>query len=147
MSLLTNGDRRRVQEMLAPMPRAVRLVFATQTFGCDTCDDARRILEEVTTVQPLVTLEQVNLVLDRDRAVSHGLELAPGVAIVAVQPDGSEWDPGVRFYGTPAGYEFASLIEAILLVSRGESGLSDASREKLRGITSPMHVQVFVTPT
>jgi alkyl hydroperoxide reductase subunit AhpF len=147
MPLLSDRDSQRVAAMLAPMTRRVRIVFVAQTFGCETCDDARRIYEEVAALQPLVSIEQVNLVLDADRAAIYGIDVAPGAAVVAVNEDDSEWDPGVRFYGMPSGYEFMTLVEAILLVSGGQSGLSDASREKLASVTRPMRIQVFVTPT
>jgi alkyl hydroperoxide reductase subunit AhpF len=32
-----------------------------------------------------------------------------------------EKDYGIRFYGVPAGYEFATLLEDILAVSKGSS--------------------------
>jgi hypothetical protein len=147
MSLLSDDERRSVAGLLAPMTRPVRLVFATQTFGCETCADARRILDELPALQPLVSLEEVNLVLERARAERYGLDAAPATAVVAVNPDGSEWDPGVRFYGMTSGYEFSSLLEAILLVSSGDSGLSPASRALAAAVTEPTRLQVFVTPT
>jgi alkyl hydroperoxide reductase subunit AhpF len=56
-------------------------------------------------------------------------------------------DYHIRFYGLPAGYEFSSLLDAILAVSRGESGLKEESKEKLRKISQPLHLEVFVPPT
>jgi len=58
-----------------------------------------------------------------------------------------ERDYGVRFYGVPAGYEFSSLLEAIKAVSPGESGLAPETKEALRGLEAPLHLQVFVTLT
>jgi len=56
-------------------------------------------------------------------------------------------DYGIRFYGLPAGYEFSTLLDAILAVSMGDSGLLPASREKLAKLAQPLHLEVFVTPT
>jgi alkyl hydroperoxide reductase subunit AhpF len=56
-------------------------------------------------------------------------------------------DHGIRFFGIPSGYEFASLLEGILAVSRDDSGLAPETREALRAVTKPLHFQVFVTPT
>ena len=66
--------------------------------------------------------------------------------IPAIAVEG-EKDYGVRFYGEPAGYEFATLIEAIKAVSAGESGLATKTKEALAGLKDPLHLQVFVTPT
>jgi len=50
-------------------------------------------------------------------------------------------------YGLPSGYEFGTLVEAILDVSSGDSGLSEPTRTALKEIAKPVHVQVFSTPT
>ena len=55
----------------------------------------------------------------------------------AQNEDEGERDEGVRFVGAPLGYEFTSLLDAILLVSKRESGLSDASLEMLKQVTQP----------
>jgi glutaredoxin-like protein len=56
-------------------------------------------------------------------------------------------DYGIRYYGIPSGYEFTSLIEDVVAVSTGDTGLSDETLEALTAITEPVHIQVFVTPT
>ena len=54
---------------------------------------------------------------------------------------------GIRFYGVPDGYELVSLVESILLVASGVSGLSDESHAVVAAVTEPVDIQVFVTPT
>ena len=60
---------------------------------------------------------------------------------------GAEKDHGIRFYGIPSGYEFGSLVDAILDVSSGDSGLLADTRQALQGLARPVHIQVFSTPT
>ena len=55
-----------------------------------------------------------------------GIARTPAIAVL-----GASKDYGVRFYGAPAGYEFGSLIDAILDVSSGESGLAEETRTAL----------------
>jgi len=43
--------------------------------------------------------------------------------------------------------EFGSLIDAILDVSSGDSGLGDEVRQSLGTLERPVHIQVFSTPT
>jgi thioredoxin reductase (NADPH) len=52
----------------------------------------------------------------------------------------------IRFTGAPAGEEGVSFIEAIMMVSREESGLSDKSRNILFALHEKRQVQVFATP-
>jgi len=66
-------------------------------------------------------------------------------AIVVLGADGS--DSRIRFLGAPAGYEFVSLVQAVLLVGGHESALTVESRQRLAGVDKPMTMQVFTTPT
>jgi alkyl hydroperoxide reductase subunit AhpF len=54
----------------------------------------------------------------------------------------------MRFLGAPAGYEFMSLIEALILGGTGESGLTPESKALIAAnVTAPTDILVFVTPT
>ena len=55
-------------------------------------------------------------------------------------------DYGIRFLGTPNGYEFASLLEDLITVGRRDSGLSEESRKLVQSLTEPLDLKVFVTP-
>jgi hypothetical protein len=56
-------------------------------------------------------------------------------------------DYGIRFLGIPAGYEFANLIDSILVASSGVPALSAATTEALAGLTEDVTIKVFTTPT
>jgi len=47
----------------------------------------------------------------------------------------------------PTGYEFLALVEDIVDVSKSASRLSDATRNCVRAVSNPAHIQVFTTPT
>ena len=126
---------------LAALPAPVRLVFFTRTFGCDTCLAARGAIDQIVSLSDRITVEEHNLVLDKDKAVTFGIDKAPAIAIV-----GDE-DPGIRYYGVPAGHESGALIETIELVACGETSLSAESIAALDGLERSVHIQVFVTPT
>jgi hypothetical protein len=56
-------------------------------------------------------------------------------------------DYGIRFLGIPAGYEFANLIDSIIVASTGEPAVSDATKAALGGLTEDVTIKVFTTPT
>jgi alkyl hydroperoxide reductase subunit AhpF len=56
-------------------------------------------------------------------------------------------DYGIRLYGIPSGYEFGTLIEDLIMVSKGETGLNDHTLKQVKKIKEPVHIQVFTTPT
>jgi glutaredoxin-like protein len=124
----------------------VKLVVFTQDFECQFCAETRQIVEEIAELSETISAEVYDFVADKAMADLYSVDKIPAIAIVRVQ-DGEERDYGVRFYGIPSGYEFTSVIEDILDVSRGESGLQPGTKEAMASITEPVHLQVFVTPT
>jgi glutaredoxin-like protein len=120
---------------------SVRLVFFEQSIGCETCAPTRRALEQIAQSDAHVTLEVLNLVLDKERAAEYGVDRVPAVVIAAPGRD------RVRYYGAPLGNEWPTLIEAIRMTAAGESGLSEQSRAQLKSLTAPVRLQVFFTPS
>ncbi|HXF82675.1 MAG TPA: hypothetical protein VNN19_07985 [bacterium] len=102
---------------------------------------ARQILSEVAALSPKIHLNVHSLATEPEVAQRFGIARTPATAIVGAQ------DYGVRFYGLPAGYEFATLLELIIDVSKGAPPLSDRSKEILGQLADEAHIQVFVTPT
>ena len=82
---------------------------------------------------------------DKEIAEQYDIDKIPAVAIVADGEDAKDY--GIRLYGIPSGYEFSTLIADIVMVSSRESGLDDATKAYIQGLESPLHMQVFVTPT
>lgn len=141
MSYFSNDEMKALTERLSGMTNPVRLVLFVQAFGCDTCDTTKRILADLTGANPLLTLEEKNMVLDKDDVERYGIVAAPGLAIIG------DRDRGLRFYGAPDGYELISLLEGILIASAGQSGLSEESRALVATLTAPRILQIFSTPT
>ena len=144
MPLLSDSDRQAVRTQLAGVTHPVTLLFFTQTFGePETARLTKQIVDEVASLHEQVTVEEVNFILDKDRAAQYGIDHIPAIVVLR---DGE--DTGMRFLGAPAGYEVVSLIEAVLVAGSADSGLSDTSRALIRErVGEPMNIQVFVTPT
>ena len=94
-----------------------------------------------------IAIDEVNFVLEKERAFQYGIDRVPAIALIGQDDAGNERDSHIRFLGTPSGYEFISLIRAILLVGGGPSMLSKESREKIVAIDRPISLHVFSTPT
>ncbi|MCS7282277.1 MAG: thioredoxin family protein [Anaerolineae bacterium] len=141
MPLLNEEIRREVAKFLEGIPRPVRLVMFTQEFECEYCADTRQLVEELAEISDRIVAEIYDFQADRAKAEELGIDKIPAIAVIGEQ------DYGVRFYGIPSGYEFTSLLYAIRYVSEGKTELSDATLKVLEGLTEPVHIQVFVTPT
>ncbi len=144
MALLSDPDRQTVRTHLAAVTRPVTILFFTQTIGApDTVRIARQVLDEVISLNDLLSIEEVNVVLEKERAAAYGIEHIPAIVLLA----GGD-DTRIRFLGAPAGYEFMSLVEAIVLAGTGVSGLSDTTKALIaERVTEPVDIRVFVTPS
>jgi hypothetical protein len=156
MALISSADQQLLRESFGEMLRPVRLLFFTQTLDCETCLQTRRILDELPPLSDKITIEELNFVLDGDRAKEYGVDRVPAVAIayedVAAEgldgkAPGMLKDSRIRFLGTPAGYEFISLVQAILLVGGRDSILSADNRARVTAVTEPVRIHVFTTPS
>ena|SRR5436190_14272658 len=147
MGLISASDQQRLRETFADMARPVRLVFFTQTLGCETCLQTKQILDELPPLSEKISIDEVNFILEPDRARQYGIDRVPAVAIVGQTESGEERDSNIRFLGAPAGYEFMSLIQAVLLVGGRPSVLSEESLKRVAAVSSPTTMHVFTTPT
>jgi len=141
MALLQEKDREYIKELFAKLENDVKLVYFTQEIECQYCRETHQILEELSALGERITLEVYNFVTDKEMVEKYHIDKIPATVI-----EGKK-DYGIRFYGIPSGYEFSSVLEDIVDVSKGESGLSEESKKLLAEITSPLRLQVFVTPT
>lgn len=131
----------------------VRLIFFTQEPGrlvlpdhlkgqeCLYCRETRQILEEVSRLEDKVSLTIYDFTADEEEAKEYGIDKIPGLVIRNGE------NTGIRFFGIPSGYEFMSLIEAMVDVSRGRTALSPKTREALQALEEDIRIQVFITPT
>jgi alkyl hydroperoxide reductase subunit AhpF len=120
----------------------VRLAVFSQALADPESEQVKRLVEELGALDPRLTAEAYNFILDTEKVEALRIARIPAIAIL-----GADKDYGIRMYGLPSGYEFGTLVDAILDVSRGESGLAEETRQALSALSRPVHIQVFSTPT
>ena len=145
MSLLRDEDRRQIRKEFESLTEPVKLIVFTQEHECQYCAETRQIAEEVATLSDRIELEVYDLLADEEKAAAYGIDKLP--ALIVMRGGDEPRDYGIRFFGIPSGYEFGTLIEDIRMVSSGDSGLSEATRRQVAELQTPVHFQVFVTPT
>ena len=141
MSLLRDLDVAEIRERLEEMTSPVKLVHFTQDQDLQYGREARQLLEELTQISGKLSLETYNFLVDKETVAEYAVDKVPATVI----RNGKDY--GIRFFGLPAGYEFAALLDGVLAVSKADSGLKPESRAKLAQLTEPLHLQVFTTPT
>jgi glutaredoxin-like protein len=141
MALIGDDDAQEIRERLKEMVNPVKLVHFTQELNLEYGREAKQLLEELAALSGKLSVEVYNFLLDKEKIAEYKVDKVPATAV----RNGKDY--GIRFYGLPAGYEFSALLDAIIDVSKGDSGLGPESKEKLSNVTQPLHLEVFVTPT
>ena len=148
MALLAPADQEQLREAFREMTAPVRLLFFTQTIDCEPCVQTRQILDELPALSERIAIEEVNFVLDKDKAAQYAVDRVPAIAVLGQNGSGETTeDSRIRFLGTPSGYEFISLVQAIRLVGGAGSTLTDDNRRRIAAVDTPVTMQVFTTPT
>jgi len=142
MALIPQKDRDVLTKQFGEkLVNEVRLVVFSQETPCLFCKETELVVNELAEISPKIKAERYDFVKDSVKAKEFRIDKIPAIAVIGKK------DYGVRFYGIPSGYEFNSLVGAILDVSRGESGLSQKTKDVLKLMDNSVHIQVFVTPT
>lgn len=141
MAQLQDKDKEKVKEMFAEMVNPIKLINFTQELECQFCRETRSIIEEVGELSEKITVELYDFQIDKEKAEQYKIDKIPATVIKGNK------DFGIRFFGIPSGYEFSSLLQSIIHVSKEDSGLSENTRKVLKEVTKEVHLQVFITPT
>ena len=143
MPLLSDADRTTLVQHLAPIGKQVDLLLFTQTFGgSESGPLAKQVLDEVASLHDKIAVVEKNFVLDTDERAKYHVDKSPAIVVLS---DGA--DTRMRLYGAPTGYEFVSLVEAVLVAGTGTPELEPETITALAAVTEPLHLQVFTTPT
>src|SRR5437867_4346200 len=142
MSILTDRDRDAVRAELAKLGGPVKLVvFSQSLMAADLCRENEMLVKDVAELSDQVTVEILNLAIDRERAEAYGVDQVPAIVVEGAR------DYGIRFFGVPSGYEFGNLIDSIIVASTGEPDLSDDTKASLSALAEDVDIKVFSTPT
>jgi glutaredoxin-like protein len=167
MALLGEEDRAILEERFSQeMDREVELLFFSrgsyhqqeviefpaemagedQDLIPQACGISYQLYREVAALSPrlTLTLQDLDTPAGLQAALDLGLDplMLPAMAFRAESMAGRS-----RFLGIPVGYEFATLIENVIDLSRNASNLSSETRAALAALNQPAQIRVFVTPT
>ncbi len=140
--ILTERDQTAVRKEFERISGKVKLVaFSQELTAADLCRQNEQLVREVDALSEQITVEVLNLAIDRERAEAYGIDQVPAIVVEGAR------DYGLRFYGVPLGYEFSNLIDSIIVASTGLPALSEDTLASLRALASDVDIKVFSTPT
>ena len=144
MPLLSDSDQAAVRKELEKLAGPVKLVVFSQELSeaADLCRQNEELVRDVAALAPdHLSVEVLNLAIDRERAEGYGIDRVPAIVVEGAR------DYGIRFLGIPSGYEFANLLDSIIVASSGQPGLTAETQSALAGLTDDVDIKVFSTPT
>ena len=136
-NLLTDEVASQVNQELQKLTEPVTLLFFTEPHACGACAEQRDLLESLAKMNDKLAVEVHPF--DSGVATEYGIDKVPATVVRGVK------DYGVRFYGLTGGYEFGSLLQAILMVSQGPQALDPLVQALAAQLKTPVHIEVMVT--
>ena len=150
MPLLNENDAQEIRKLFAQRltePVTIHLYtqraspLAVPSHECQTCRDTGALLAELAELSDKLSIVTHDFVDEADEAKRRGIERIPALVFEG------KGRGTVRYFGIPAGYEFAVLLEAVLDAARGTTDLAPATKKRLADLPKPVHLEVLVTPT
>lgn len=128
-------------QALGALPSPVTIRYYGPDVESQATRADRNMLEAVAKAWPGVSLEVHAGRWDASAEAAVGIARTPAIVPIGRQ------DPGIRYYGTPDGYELPVFLELVRAVAEGRSGLGDAARSRLAALTHAVHLEALVAPT
>src|SRR5258706_11752778 len=148
MALLAQADRDTISQMFEGLVDPVQILLFTIPTSplivpgretCESCNDVQQLLTEVSELSDKLVLDVHQFVRGSEDAQKYGVERVPTILLLGPE------DGRLRYLGAPFGHEFATMLQDIIGISRGETKLAEATREALAAISEPVNIQVVVT--
>lgn len=142
--IMSEQDRVEVKKILEALTGDVQVDLYTKRASaiivpgdepCETCPETEQLLGEVASLN-----DKIKVTVHEKAA--EGME---GI-FPLMEFRGAGVKGKLRYFGIPAGYEFRTLLDTLVAVSSGDSGLSEESKKDLSKVSQPVAMQVFVTP-
>ncbi|MCL4373947.1 MAG: thioredoxin family protein [Candidatus Marsarchaeota archaeon] len=143
MGLMKEEDKKYVKDLFEKnLANEVNmLLFVDSKEKCMYCNETKELMEELASMNPKLKLKVYDINANKKEAQLLGIDKTPSLTLWG------KTNYSIYYFGIPAGHEFAALLEDIVDVSKGATRLQQSTKEKLKSISKPMSIKVFVTPT
>jgi thioredoxin reductase (NADPH) len=138
MSVISESDAEQLREIFAEEMHSEVTILLFIKRGDSASEDARKLLEEVCSLSGKIKLR----VYDFEKAQEvqkYGIARAPAVTLLG------EGDYKIRYYGVPFEQEFETLIEWLIMVSKGSAEIRESTKRELAELSEEKKLTVLVT--
>ncbi|MBN1115521.1 MAG: thioredoxin family protein [Oligoflexia bacterium] len=140
MAVFNEQQKKEIAESLAVVKKTVKITCVTRGTDCRYCSLTKEMLSELAVLSPNVDINFYDLVEDQERIKDLKIDKVP--AVILHRGNNSN----IRFFGVPAGYEFQTLLEDIIILGNNNSPLSLETILEINKIRTPLHIEVIASP-
>ncbi|MCD6502802.1 MAG: glutaredoxin [Thermoplasmata archaeon] len=141
--VLSPDDKNYIEDLFSKELRDPVKLIIFKKEGWKYLENLREVLDEIVSLSGgLLSYEIHDYENEKDLVKKYNVDKAP---IILITRNGE--DLGVRFAGTPFGYEFSTFLEAIINVSKKSTDLPNDVKELIKKINEPVKIEVYVTPS
>ena len=146
-SLLSVDLVKQIRQVFEKLENPVQLYLFVSSDQEEACAPTRQLLEELLPLSDKLSMQVYDVEEDAELARHYQVEGKAPAIVIAARDGEQVIDYGIRYLGVPAGHEFGTLIQDLILVASRDSGLSPQLRTYIKSLTEPLHLEVFVTHT
>jgi alkyl hydroperoxide reductase subunit AhpF len=142
MQIISDNIRQEVSQFLADMSKPVTMEFYANP-ASPASEPMQQLLNELHQINPKIQVAEHGMMIPPvPPEAPEDLEGPVTIFTVDGQPT------GIRYLGFPGGQEFGTFLEDIVDLSQDRPvQLNEQTQAWLKGLTTPLHLEVFVTPT
>lgn len=144
--ILNDDVLNQVKDIFKQLTNEVKVILFVSAAADEVSGITQQLLSEVTGASDKIHLEVFDTVNDNALAKQYKIDGKAPAIVVAAKDGDVITDYGIRFLGVPSGHEFGTLIQDIVMVSSRNAGLSEEATAYIKSLSSPLHLEVFVTP-
>ena len=115
-------------------------LFIDSDDDCEYCKKTAQLLKELSGISEKLKLDVNNIVKEKEKARKLGIDKSPGLLLSS---NGKKMK--LYYFGIPAGYQFAALLDDIIDLSNNRTRLAETTKIRLREIKNPIEISVFVS--
>ncbi|HOL63330.1 MAG TPA: thioredoxin family protein [Elusimicrobiales bacterium] len=143
MAFLDDNVREELKKIFSELgDNKVKIVFFKENLNPGNSASVEELLKEMSEVWSNISLEVYNRITDEGKSSEYKPARTPAIFI-----ETPKTGKRVIFYGSPVGYEFVSLIEAIKNSVSDKIEIDEDSVNRLKNLDKDVNIKVFVTPT
>ena len=149
MAIIPPADARKIGELLAnELSKDVHITLLNRPGGLvlpdrvqPPYDKVADLMAELAVLSPYIQLAKIDVRKSPERLQEFNVDKVP---VIVFEHESLR---NIRFFGFPGGFGFSNVLQTIIQVSKGETGLAEEFIKEVNALPGALHLQVFVTPT